>query len=364
MKYLKWIFNRDVGEDKKFQVGKVTCCDTWDPTNTDWDKRGGFNFTNEESAFRWMSRGDTLYEVTLPDDAEMIEVKNDKTPGGIMVTNKIIINNPVPISEELLLDLYNKSKLPLTTYFETIGFLAARSYYDLALKVIKDKINMDNIDIAIEEFNDSIKSWHSVDNDTYNSVKEVLDEIKSDILINLYVDKEPYIKELSSDKIINLTGQTGSGKSTYANEHFNSDDYVIIDTDEIVYDNRYPNAKGINKELGTDVRNKYEVLPNCGDDFDLIYKEILDYCKNIDKTIVIDCAQFHCIKDISLLKGKLIILRTAIDTCYHRTIERYKKNNPNYTEEELDNYIERKKAIFKWYKFSNSFIEKIDSIRR
>ena len=48
--------------------------------------------------------------------------------------------------------------------------------------------------------------------------------------------------------------------------------------------------------------------------FDLIYSEILNYCKDINKTIVIDCAQFHCIKNINLLKGKMIIIRTDIDT--------------------------------------------------
>ena len=34
-----------------------------------------------------------------------------------------------------------------------------------------------------------------------------------EIEISLSVDKEPYIKELSNDKIINLTGQSGSGKT-------------------------------------------------------------------------------------------------------------------------------------------------------
>lgn len=366
MKYLKWVFGTSISrkENQSFKIGEVMTADTWDPHNSDWDSRGGFNFTNEECALRWMSRGDTLYEVELPSDAEVFHINSTKTPGGIIIANKIIIKNPIPISNELLEYFYDKSNLPLETYFECIGLLASRGYYDLALRIIKDKVTIDNIDVALDEFNSSIKPWHEVDTDIYNKVKEVLEEIKSDILINLYIDKDPYIKELSSDKIINLTGQTGSGKSTYANQYFNSDDYVIIDTDDIFSDERYSKSTGINKELGTYFRNKYEILPNCGDDFDLIYKEILDYCKDIDKTIVIDCAQFHCIKDISLLKGKLIILRTAIDTCYNRTIERYKKNNPNYTEEELDNYIERKKAIFKWYKFSNSFIEKIDSISR
>ena len=89
---------------------------------------------------------------------------------------------------------------------------------------------------------------------------------------------------------------------------------------------------------------------------------VKQYCKKYDKTIVIDCAQFHCIKDINLLKGKIIIIRTCIDTCYNRTISRFKDNNPNYTDEELEKYMDRKKAIFKWYKFSNEFIEKIDKI--
>jgi len=364
MKYLKWAFGTSIGhkEDEHFEIGKEIICNTWDPENPDWDKRGGFNFTNEECAFRWMSRGDTLYEVEIPSDAQVLNVRNDKTPGGIIVADKIILNNPVPISEELLINYYKKSNLPITTYFECIGLLASRSYYDIALMVIKDKVNMDNIDAALDKFNSSIKPWHQVDYDCYNKVKEVLEEIKSDIDINLFIDKEPFVKRFTEDKIINLTGQSGSGKSTYAEEHFNSDDYLVVDTDEILSENRFPQSSGINRELGELFRSKYEVLPNCGDDFDLIYKEILDYCKKYDKTIVIDCAQFHCIKDISLLKGTIIILRTSIDTCYNRTIERYKLNNTNYTEEELNTYKEKKKAIYKWYKYSNEFIEKINKI--
>ena len=185
-----------------------------------------------------------------------------------------------------------------------------------------------------------------------------------EIEISLSVDKEPYIKELSNDKIINLTGQSGSGKTTYANEHFNSEEYLIIDTDEIFSNKRFEKSEGINKELGEYFRNKYKELPNCGDDFDLIYKEILDYCSIYNKTIVIDCAQFHCIKDISLLKGKLIVIRTCIDNCYNRTIERFKKNNKDYTQEELEAYKERKKAIYKWYKYTNEFLEKIDKLEK
>lgn len=364
MKYLKWVFKDNIGhkENQKFEIGKAITCDMWNPTSSNWDERGGFNFTNEECALRWMSRGDTLYEVEIPSDGEVLEVKNDKTPGGIIVANKIILKNPIPISEELLIDFYEKSKLPLSTYFECVGILASRGYYDLALTIIKDKVDMDNIDLALDEFNSSIKPWHEVNYDCYNKVKEILEEIKSPIDINLFIDKDPYIKKITDDKIINLTGQSGSGKSTYALEHFNSNEYIVIDTDDIFSEERYKNSEGINKELGKFFRDKYKELPNCGEDFDLIYKDILDYCNEIDKTIVIDCAQFHCIKDINLLKGTLIVIRTCINTCYNRTIERYKKINENYTKEELENYIERKKSIFKWYKYSNEFLEKMSKV--
>ena len=66
-----------------------------------------------------------------------------------------------------------------------------------------------------------------------------------DILIDLYIDKEPYIKKLTKDKIINLTGQSGSGKSYYAKQTFNSDEYLIVDTDDIFSEKRFINSNGI-----------------------------------------------------------------------------------------------------------------------
>lgn len=159
--------------------------------------------------------------------------------------------------------------------------------------------------------------------------KDLLEKIKSDIKINLFIDKEPYVKVLLNDKIINLTGQSGSGKSTYAQENFGSEDYLIIDADEIFPEIRFSKSADINKELVMYFRNKYKKSPNCSDNFDLIYSEISEYCKDMNKIIVIDCAQFHCIKYISILKGKIIVIRTCIDKCFERVIKRY-KNKKSY----------------------------------
>ena len=57
--------------------------------------------------------------------------------------------------------------------------------------------------------------------------------LNNEIHVSLTDDKCPYIKIISNDPIINLTGESGSGKSFYAKEYFDSDDYIVIDTDEV-----------------------------------------------------------------------------------------------------------------------------------
>ena len=186
--------------------------------------------------------------------------------------------------------------------------------------------------------------------------------MNKNIYIEIYKDKTPYIKQITNNKVINVTGQSGSGKTTYIKEHFNNDDYLLVDTDDIFSEKRFANAIGINKELGKYFRTKYNPLPDLSTNFDLIYQEILKYCKQYSKIVVIDCAQFHSLKDINLLKGKVIIIRTDIDTCYKRCLERFKKNNPNASEEEFNNYALKKKKIYEWYKYSNEFIKRVDGI--
>ena len=172
-------------------------------------------------------------------------------------------------------EIVNKLKEKNSTNIDNITI---SEKYDTELKV------MDNIDDAIETFNNSIKPWHKVNYEIYNKVKQALEEIKSNLDINLFISKEPYVKQLTNDKIINLTGQSGSGKSTYANNNFNSNEYEIIDTDEIFNEVRYEKSSGLNKKLGEYFREKYDTLPNLMNDFDLIYNEILEYCKKINKT--------------------------------------------------------------------------------
>ena len=181
-----------------------------------------------------------------------------------------------------------------------------------------------------------------------------------EILIDLKIDKEPYIKTFTDDKVINLTGESGSGKSYYTNQFKNNDEYIIIDTD-LLFSNEEVEEKYINDLRKIILSTFNEELKNILiPHFDDCYKIILDYFKNTDKTIIIDSAQYRNLKDISLLKGQIIILRTCIDTCYKRCIERFNKKFPNAIKEEKDKYIDKKKLIYNWYKGLNDFILKVD----
>lgn len=364
MKYLKWIYgtHSNTNTNLEYKIDEVTIAEKWNLTSKDWEEQGGLNFTNEENALRWISRGDTLYDVIIPNDAEVINVRNDKTPNGIYRSNKIIVTNPRKVTDELTMELYKKSNMPELTYYKTLSALAMKGCYNTCLEIIRDKVNKDNIDLVINDYEEFNKPGHNENmNETvYNKILEILKEIKSDLLICLTIDKMPYEKNITNDNIINVTGQSGTGKSYFCQQYKN---HLIIDTDEIFSEDRFKLTTGINKELGEYFRSKYNPLPSLGDDFDLIYQDILNYCKKYDKTIVIDCAQFHCIKNINLLKGKIIIMRTCIDNCYKRCINRFKKNNPNASKEDISKYTEKKKSIYKWYKSSNKFIIKINNIK-
>ena len=181
-----------------------------------------------------------------------------------------------------------------------------------------------------------------------------------DISITINEDKEPYIKDITDDKIINLTGESGSGKSYYADQYLNDDNYIVIDTDIVFSDEPSDNKESV------ELRKVFEGVPRdyTITNFDDFYIKVLEYFKDSDKTIVIDSAQYRNIKDYSLLKGKIIVMRTCINTCYKRCIERWKSINKGYTEEELEKYSNRKLGMYEWYKGINRFLEEVDKIRR
>ena len=76
---------------------------------------------------------------------------------------------------------------------------------------------------------------------------------KESLYITEDIDKEPYMKHLSDDPVINITGESGSGKTTMI-EDYKDLDAIIIDTDKIYKDS--------SQEVKHYLQEKYGYLPD------------------------------------------------------------------------------------------------------
>ena len=164
----------------EYKINEVNVADKWNPNATDPSEMGGFNFSVEDKVLRWLLRGDTLYDVEIPMDAEIVEVEHKNCPHGVFRSNKIIIKNPRPITEDLVIELYNKSNLPERTYYQCLVNLLYRNHKEAVKYIINDRINKDNVKDAILEFeNYSTKEGVKFNyNNLWDDAKEIYDMLK------------------------------------------------------------------------------------------------------------------------------------------------------------------------------------------
>ncbi len=157
-KYLKVMFGTKSGaSDFEYKLNEINESKIWNPNETDPKKMGGFNFSTETKILRWLVRGDTIYDVEIPVDAEVIDCRSPSAPHGVFRSNKIIISNPRIVTDNLAMELYMKSELPEKSYFKAMAGCAVRGYINTALKIFKDKVNLNNVQLAISEFEDFCK---------------------------------------------------------------------------------------------------------------------------------------------------------------------------------------------------------------
>ena len=356
-KYVKVMFGTTSGakSDFEYKVNEINVSNNWNTTAEKGRDFGGFNYATEDCILRWLHRGDTIYDVEVPEDAENIKLDGATT---IYRSNKIIISNPRKIDDELALHFYEISNIPEKSYYKALGVVSIMNYKKTAYAIIKDRVNKDNINEVLEEWNYFISHGDKNDRKDLNGlvkqIEEYLYEIKSDLLISRFVDKEPFVKELTSDKIINLTGESGSGKSYFSNKYKNDDKYIVIDTDIVFSDKTSDNEESVKLRTIFKDKPKDYLFTN----FDEFYRKTLDFFRDSNKTIVIDSAQYINIKDYSTLKGQLIVMRASVETCYERTLNRWKSQN-EYNEEEYQKFANRKSGMFVWYHSLNKFLETI-----
>ncbi len=157
-KYLKVMFGTKSGASGfEYKIDEVNIAEYWNPNELDPKKMGGFNFSTETKILRWLVRGDTIYDVELPEEAEVIDCPSESAPHGVLRTNKIIISNPRKVTDELAIELYLKSDLPEKSYFKAMAGCCVRGYINTATKIFEDKVNASNVSLAISEFEDFCK---------------------------------------------------------------------------------------------------------------------------------------------------------------------------------------------------------------
>lgn len=367
MKYLKVMFGDSsrAKDGYQYKIGEVNVASNWNPK--DLKHAGGFFFSVEDKIARWLVRGDTLYDVEIPNDGEIISIPNESAPGGVFQSNKIIIKNPRKVTEEMALFFYRKSKLPEKSYFKTLAGYAIRGYLSVCQIIIEEKIHQKNIDEAIFEYEDFYQPNASKESQSYEDYQYVLrllyekkEEYLKDLLfITEDVDKDPYLKTITDDMILNLTGESGSGKSTYTKDYIQDSSYVVVDTD-FVFSSKEVDSFHMN--IRNAIMEEYGRLPSLFLEFDLCYQAILNYFQGSDKFLIIDSAQFRNMKDLSLLRGEVMVLRTCVDTCFQRCMMRYDKKFPNSSLEDKNQYIMKKKNMYQWYHSLNNFILKVDKL--
>ena len=160
-KYIKLMYGlKSNAGGFQYKIGEVNAADNWNPTTFDPAKMGGFNFSTEEKILRWIHRGDTVYDVEIPQDAEVIDCPSPNCPHGVFRTNKIILSNPRKLTEDMVMEYYRKSDLPTKTYYQCLVVMLYKNYINIAKKIIKEKVDKNNIDDCISEFERMISDKH------------------------------------------------------------------------------------------------------------------------------------------------------------------------------------------------------------
>lgn len=133
----------------EYKLDEINVADKWNPSCEDPADFGGFNFSTEDKVLRWLHRGDTIYDVVIPSDAEIILCDEEK---GIYRANKIIVTNPRIITDEMVLNFYKINTLPSKYIYQCLLTLLWKNRIHISKYIIDDYITKDNVLDAIKEF--------------------------------------------------------------------------------------------------------------------------------------------------------------------------------------------------------------------
>lgn len=182
MKYLKVMDNikSNANPNIVYKINEVNVAQHWNKNAKTPEEMGGFNFSTEDKILRWLLRGNTIYEVIIPEGAEVVECESPSAPHGVFRTNKIIIKNPTEVTDEVALDLYKKSDLPWKSYIQILSYLAASNYKNTSYKILEEKINRSNAKEALEIYDTFLKRKTNPMPELYIEIKEKIKNLQNE----------------------------------------------------------------------------------------------------------------------------------------------------------------------------------------
>lgn len=132
-KHVKVMFGTTSGakSDFEYKIGEINIASNWNTKSDNPKEMGGFNYAREDSILRWLHRGDTIYDVEIPKDAEIVKLEGATT---VYRTNKIIIKNPRKVDDDLALHFYKISKIPEKSYYKSLAVVSIMDIRKLHIK--------------------------------------------------------------------------------------------------------------------------------------------------------------------------------------------------------------------------------------
>ena len=159
-----------------YKLDEVNIAEKWNPKSIELEEMGGFNFGTEDKILRWLHRGDTIYDVIVPEDAEIVLCNAEK---GVWRANKIIVTNPRIITDEIVLELYKKTTLSNKVLAQCLQTLLWKNRIEISKYIINDRVNKENVDEFIIEFENYTKKTEIFNyNDLGKDSKIIYDMLK------------------------------------------------------------------------------------------------------------------------------------------------------------------------------------------
>ena len=165
----------------EYKLDEINVSQKWDPNALKPEDMGGFNFGTEDKILRWLHRGDTIYDVIIPEGADVIVIDDEK---GIYRTNKIIVTNPHKITDEMVIELYKKSNLSNKIIAQCLLTLIWKNREEISKYIIKDRVNINNVNEILDEFVNYCGDKYLVNEqakEIYNILKGIQNQVDNNV---------------------------------------------------------------------------------------------------------------------------------------------------------------------------------------